>query len=43
VPAIIYCKDGEVVESTDKKVGIRDVRGIILDKDYWDNYSQMQI
>jgi len=43
VPAIIYCKDGEVVESTDKKVGIRDVRGIILDKDYWDNYSQIQI
>ena len=42
VPAIIYCKDGEVVETTDKKVGIRDVRGVVLDKEYWDNYSQIQ-
>ena len=42
VPAVIYCKDGEVVETTDKKVGIRDVRGVVLDKEYWDNYSQIQ-
>lgn len=42
VPAVIYCKDGEVVETTEKKVTIRDVRGVVLDKEYWDNYSQIQ-
>ena len=42
VPAVIYCKDGEVVESSDKKVGIREVKGVVLDKEYWDNYSQLQ-
>lgn len=43
VPATIYCKDGVVVETTEKKVGIRDVRGIILDKEYWDNYAHIQV
>ena len=42
VPSVIYCKDGEVVETTDKKVTIREVRGVVLDKEYWDNYSQIQ-
>lgn len=42
VPETIYCKDGVVVESTEKKVGIRDVKGIILDKEYWDNYALIQ-
>jgi hypothetical protein len=42
VPEIIYCKDGDVVESTEKKVSIHDVKGVVLDKEYWDNYSQIQ-
>ena len=40
VPAVIFCKDGEVVESTDKKVTIRDIKGVVLDKAYWDNYPK---
>jgi len=42
VPSIIYCKDGEVVETTDKKVSIREVKNIVLDKEYWDNYGSLQ-
>lgn len=42
VPSIIYCKDGDVLESSEIKVGIEDVKGIVLDKEYWDNYSQRQ-
>jgi hypothetical protein len=43
VPAIIYCRDGNVVSQTEKQVFIQDVKGVSLDKDYWDNYSTIQL
>jgi hypothetical protein len=38
VPRTIWCKDGEVVSRDDETVGVDEVRGLILNKDYWDNY-----
>lgn len=40
VPAVIFCKDGKVVGSTDNKVTISNIRGVVLDKEYWDNYPK---
>lgn len=42
VPDVIYCKDGKVVERSTTMVGIGSVKDVILDKDYWDNYWQVQ-
>jgi hypothetical protein len=42
VPATIYCQDGIVKERSPEQVSIRDVRGIILDKEYWDHYAALQ-
>lgn len=42
VPEVIYCKDGVVVEEADKKVTIREIRKVVLDKEYWDNYHLVQ-
>lgn len=42
VPLTIYCKDGIVVEKTEERVTIGQIRGVILDKDYWDRYPSIQ-
>ena len=42
VPSIIYCKDGVVVEKSNKQVTVRDIKNIVLDKEYWDNYYMLQ-
>jgi hypothetical protein len=42
VPRIIWCKDGVVVEEHSQKVAIGNVKNVVLDKEYWDNYSSYQ-
>jgi hypothetical protein len=42
VPNIIYCKDGLVVERGTSAVSINDIKGVILDTAYWDNYASLQ-
>lgn len=38
VPEKIYCRDGQVVDQTQKQVSINMVRGVVYDKAYWDSY-----
>lgn len=42
VPKVIWSRDGRVVEVDSILVGINSVRGVVLDKEYWDNYHQVQ-
>lgn len=42
VPETIYCKDGLVVEQMSDRVSIGQVKGVVLDKAYWDNYPAIQ-
>jgi hypothetical protein len=42
VPSVIWCREGEVIEKDERLVGISDVKGIALDKDYWDEYPRFQ-
>lgn len=42
IPAHIYCKDGIVIERSKDLMSVDQVRGIILDKPYWDNYAMEQ-
>ena len=42
VPATIYCKEGRVVETSDEQVFVSDVRHVVLDREYWDNYAAIQ-
>jgi hypothetical protein len=43
VPAKIYCRGGTVVREVPTMVYIKDVRNIVLDKAYWDNYPSIQV
>ena len=42
VPVLIYCKDGEVIEMSKDRVFLRDIKGVVLDKAYWDSYALFQ-
>lgn len=42
VPKVIWSRDGKVVERDTMLVGIESVRGVVLDKEYWDNYPLVQ-
>jgi len=42
VPAKIWCRDGKVFEESTDKVYIQDVKNVILDKEYWDSYTDEQ-
>jgi len=42
VPKTIWCRKGFVIEETEEKVYIQDVRKVVLDKEYWDNYGSYQ-
>jgi len=42
VPARIYCKDGRVVTISTDTVSVDQVRNVVLDKAYWDNYAALQ-
>ncbi len=42
VPAKIWCRGGAVKEESEKEVAINEVKDVILDKSYWDNYWQQQ-
>lgn len=42
VPKVIWCRDGVVVKEDVDRVFIGAVRNFVLDKDYWDNYSNEQ-
>jgi hypothetical protein len=42
VPAEILCKDGEVIKRSAKMVTVYQIRKVVLDKEYWDNYPQIQ-
>jgi len=38
VPDRIFCRDGVVATASSDMVSIDDVQGVILDREYWDNY-----
>lgn len=42
VPKIIWSRDGHVVDRDPLMVGIASVKHVVLDKEYWDNYSLVQ-
>jgi hypothetical protein len=42
VPSLIYCKDGKVVEKSDMIEGVWQVKHVVFDKAYWDNYAAIQ-
>lgn len=39
-PAKILCRNGATLYASDETISIEDVRGVVLDKDYWDRYPQ---
>jgi hypothetical protein len=43
VPAKIYCQEGSVVRASADVTHLQDVRGVVLDKAYWDNYQQVSL
>ena len=42
VPAVIWCKDGKVVDTDTRMVTIHSIKDVVLDKEYWDNYPSIQ-
>lgn len=42
VPKCIWSRDGRVVERDTIMVGIGSVKDVVLDKEYWDNYANVQ-
>ena len=42
VPQTILCKDGVVIERSQEETRISDVKKVILDKAYWDEYWKRQ-
>ena len=42
VPAKIWCRNAVVVESSEREVTINEVKDVILDKAYWDDYWKKQ-
>jgi hypothetical protein len=43
VPKVIYCQDGEVVRESEERVGLDDIKNVVLTKAYWDQYANLQI
>lgn len=43
VPVEIHCRDGRVFWQSPHRVTIREVEGVILGRDHWDNYSRIQV
>jgi hypothetical protein len=43
VPQTIYCREGIVTDRTQEEVRIYDVKDVVLDKPYWDNYFRIQV
>jgi len=42
VPKIIWCRSGKVVDRDTTMVTIGSVKNVVLDREYWDNYSSEQ-
>ena len=42
VPKVIWCQDGKVIEKSPDTISIEDVKNVVLDKAYWDNYATQQ-
>lgn len=42
VPAVLWVKGGEVIERSTEMVTLASIKGVVLDKDYWDNYWRIQ-
>ena len=42
VPKTIWSRDGRIVDLDTLMVGINSVKDVVLDKEYWDNYSLVQ-
>ena len=43
VPSVIHCKDGKVVKESDTRVWVSQVKNVVLDKKYWDDYWKEQV
>lgn len=39
VPKVIWCSKGEVLRVTPETVSVTDIKGVVLDKAYWDRYA----
>lgn len=42
VPKTVYCREGKVVEQSKEQVTVQQVKKVVLDKPYWDNYDKLQ-
>ncbi len=42
VPNVIYCRDGVVVERSKELTRINQIRSVVLDKVYWNDYAVHQ-
>ena len=38
VPKSIWCRKGQVIERDSVMVGVGSIKGVVLDKEYWDSY-----
>lgn len=43
VPETIWCRDGAVEDCSTERTFVSEVKGVTLDKAYWDRYSQYQV
>jgi len=43
VPKTIWCRGGKVVQESTERVTVQQIRGIILTKEYWDKYANVQV
>jgi len=43
IPEVIWCRDGRVVKRSTETVRVDQIKKIILTKEYWDRYSQVQV
>ena len=43
VPSIIYCRGGRVLDESATRVWVSQVKDVVLDKKYWDNYWREQV
>ncbi len=42
VPEVIWCRDSKVVERSSTLVSIGSIKNVVLDKDYWNSYPNIQ-
>ena len=42
VPSVIYCRNGKTVETQMPMIGINQVKDLVFNKEYWDQYPDIE-